>query len=263
MTLFTTFRNKAGGILQKTALPLAVWLGVWQFAALWVGKELLLPGPGAVARRLAALAATAEFWTTAFTSLGRIFGGFLAGALAGSCLAILTSALPWADRIVSPGIKVIRATPVASFIVLVLLWAPTGRVPAIIAALMVLPVLWANVCKGITQTDGKLLEAARAYRFGPWRTAALVYVPSVIPYFASGCSTGLGLAWKAGVAAEVLCQPRPAIGSQVYAAKLTLDTPALFAWTAVVIALSFLLDHALAFLFRRVAGEGEKCDKSR
>jgi len=222
-----------------------------------VGKELLLPGPAAVARRLLALAVTAEFWLTAFTSLGRIFGGFLAGALAGSCLAVFTSAFPWADRILSPGVKVVRATPVASFIVLVLLWAPTGRVPGVISGLMVLPVLWANVCKGISQTDQKLLEAARAYRCGAWRTVKLVYIPSVAPYFASGCSTGLGLAWKAGVAAEVLCQPRPAIGSQVYAAKLTLDTPALFAWTAVVIILSFLLDHALTLIFRTLRRGGD------
>ena len=131
------------------------------------------------------------------------------------------------------------------------------RVPAIVSGLMVLPVLWGNVCKGISQTDGQLLEAARAYRFGRWKTLRLVYVPSVLPYFASGCATGLGLAWKAGVAAEVLCQPRLAIGTQVYRAKITLETPDLFAWTAVVIALSFLLEYALGLLFRRL-GKGAK-----
>ena len=128
---------------------------------------------------------------------------------------------------------------------------------AIVSGLMVLPVLWGNVCKGISQTDGQLLEAARAYRFGRWKTLRLVYVPSVLPYFASGCATGLGLAWKAGVAAEVLCQPRLAIGTQVYRAKITLETPDLFAWTAVVIVLSFLLEYALGLLFRRL-GRGAK-----
>lgn len=259
MTPSTICRNQFRRILQKTALPLAFWLGAWQLAALAVGRELLLPGPLAVAERLGQLAGTAAFWGTAAASLGRIFAGFLAGALLGTGLAVCTSALPWADRLFSPAVKVLRATPVASFIVLVLLWAPTGRVPAIISGLMVLPVLWANVCKGISQTDGRLLEAARAYRFGRRKTALLVYVPSVFPYFASGCSTGLGLAWKAGVAAEVLCQPRPAIGTQVYASKLTLDTPALFAWTAVVIVLSFLLDYALGLLFRMLR-KGQFCD---
>lgn len=118
--------------------------------------------------------------------------------------------------------------------------------------------LWGNVCKGISQTDGQLLEAARAYRFGRWKDpSGWCMSPRCCPISASGCATGLGLAWKAGVAAEVLCQPRLAIGTQVYRAKITLETPDLFAWTAVVIALSFLLEYALGLLFRRL-GKGAK-----
>ena len=150
----------------------------------------------------------------------------------------------------------VRAIPVASFIVLVLLWAPiTGMVPAIVSALMVLPVLWGNVGKGIAQTDPKLLELAKAYRFGKGKTVGLIYVPSVLPYFASGCATALGLAWKAGVAAEVLCLPKLAIGTRLYRAKITMETPDLFAWTVTVVALSFVLERAMGTLFRRLGGE--------
>ncbi|WP_186565263.1 ABC transporter permease [Lawsonibacter celer] len=257
MTTSTISRNSVGRTLLRAAIPLAFWLGVWQLAALAVGKELLLPGPLAVGERLFALAGERAFWRSAGMSLGRIFGGFAAGVLLGCALAALSSVSQWADRLFSPAVKVIRATPVASFIVLVLLWAPTGRVPAIISALMVLPVLWGNVRRGITQTDPLLLEAARAYRFSRGRTLRLVYLPSVFPYFASGCSTGLGLAWKSGVAAEVLCQPALAIGTALYRAKITLETTSLFAWTIVVIALSFLLESVLGLLFRRL-GRGAR-----
>ena len=148
--------------------------------------------------------------------------------------------------------KLLRAVPVASFIVLVLLWAPAaGWVPAIVAALMVLPVLWGNVTRGVAETDPALLELARAYRFGREKTLGLIYIPSVLPYFASGCATALGLAWKAGVAAEVLCLPRLAIGTRLYRAKITLETPDLFAWTVTVVVLSFLLERALGALLRR------------
>ena len=69
-----------------------------------------------------------------------IFGGFALGAAAGTAIAVLTAALPWADWLLGPAVKVIRAIPVASFIVLVLLWAPTtSSVPAIVSALMVPP----------------------------------------------------------------------------------------------------------------------------
>ena len=106
------------------------------------------------------------------------------------------------------------------------------------------------------RTPEQDLELARAYRFGRWRTLRRVYVPSVLPYFASGCRTALGLAWKAGVAAEVLCLPKNAIGAQVYYAKIYLETPSLFAWTLAVIALSFLLEWAVGLLLRRLEGGG-------
>ena len=259
----TTFRKKSGSILRRVVIPLAFWLGVWQLAAFFVdmalerNSELLLPGPVTVLRALLRLAVTAGFWQDAAASLVRIFGGFAAGALLGTLCAVLAAVSVWAAYLLTPAIKVVRATPVASFIVLILLWAPTGQVPAIVSALMVIPVLWGNVSSGVGETNPLLLEAAKAYRFTKGKTVRLVYIPEVLPYFTSGCSTGLGLAWKAGVAAEVLCQPRMAIGSRLYGAKITLETPDLFAWTIVVIVLSFLLESALGALFRRIGGRAK------
>jgi len=235
-------------------LPPVFWLGVWQFAALYVGKEILLPSPLSVFTTLKALVVTQVFWQTALLSLLRIFAGFWCGALMGTLVAVLTFAVPVADQILSPAVRVIRATPVVSFIILVLLWIGAGLVPGFISALMVLPVLWENVRGGLAGTDPLLLELAQAYRFSPFKTARLIYYPSVRPSFNVGCRTGMGLAWKAGVAAEVLCQPNLAIGSRVYYSKITLDSPALFAWTAVVILLSFLLEWAISVLFRRLEG---------
>lgn len=262
MIISTIFRNRTTQKILRVVVPLAFWLGAWQLAAIWVDTvytpghgALLLPSPLLVWERLAALAARPSFWRTAAVSLGRIFGGFALGAAAGTLLAVITSALSWADWLFRPMVKVIRAVPVASFIVLVLLWASTGRVPAIVSGLMVLPVLWGNVGKGIAQTDPKLLELAKAYRFGRGKTVGLIYVPSVMPYFASGCATALGLAWKAGVAAEVLCLPKLAIGTRLYRAKITMETPDLFAWTVTVVALSFVLERAMGTLFRRLGGE--------
>lgn len=237
--------------LKNTLIPLAFWLAVWQLAAMAVGKDLLLPGPWTVARTLAALVVTAAFWQTTALTLARIFGGLLAGVVLGVLIAVLTCASRWCDRLLSPLVRVIRATPVASFILLVLLWVYTGRVPGVIAALMVLPVVWGNVSRGIRETDPSLLELARAYRFGVGKTLTLVYIPSVAPYFTAGVETGLGLAWKAGVAAEVLCHPKLAIGTQVYFARINLETPDLFAWTLVVILLSLLLETVLVRLLKR------------
>ena len=255
MTPSTTSRNQAGRILQKTVFPLVVWLGVWQLASLWVGKELLLPGPLAVAERLVTLAGTGEFWRTALVSLGRIFGGFFAGALLGSALAVLTSASPWAECLLAPAVKLARAVPVASFIVLALVWLDAETLSLFISALMVFPPVYLNVLEGLRQTDQKLLELARVYRIPFRRRVWGVYLPQALPYFRSAASLALGLCWKAGVAAEVIGLPAGTIGERLYTAKIYLQTPDLFAWTGAIVAVSALFERLFLRLVDAAAGK--------
>ena len=132
-----------------------------------------------------------------------------------------------------------------SFILLVYLWVARSAIPWAIAGLMVLPVVWGSLSAGLNSMDQKLLELARAYRFSPLKTLRLVYLPALRPQFAAGLLTGFGLAWKSGVAAEVLCPPAHAVGSRIQQAKLGLETPDLFAWTLTIVALSLMLEKAL------------------
>ena len=233
-------------------MPLCVWLAVWQIAAVGVGQELVLPTPAAVLRALGSLAATALFWQSAGMTLLRVFGGFLLGTLVGAALGAGSFAAPWCDWLFTPLIKIIRAVPVVCFILWVLLWRPTDEVPLVIAALMVIPVVWGNTRQGLASADPLLLELARAYRFGRWRTVRLVYAPSARPAFAAGCETALGLAWKAGVAAEVLCIPRLAVGTQVAFSRNYLETPDLLAWTVLIVALSWLTERLAHIPLRRL-----------
>jgi len=240
-------RNKLIRILG----PIAFWLIAWQCAAAIVGRELILPSPLSTLRTLIELGGGREFWISAGSSLLRIFCGFAAGVVLGAALAVLTSVSGAADALISPVIRVVRATPVASFIILVLLWISRVMVPAFISMLMVVPIIWEVLSSAIRETDGDLLEMARAYDFGRLKTVKLVYIPSVLPSFISACLTAQGLAWKSGVAAEVLCLPRSAVGTELYYSKVYLETPALFAWTAAVVILSFLLEKLCRLALRR------------
>ena len=149
------------------------------------------------------------------------------------------------DALLSPVISVIKTTPVASFVILVLIWLRRDYVPVLISALMVFPVVWSNVSAGIKNTDRSFLELARVYDFSFFKTARSIYFPSVLPYFRSACSSALGFGWKAGIAAEVLTVPGVSIGRMIYESKLYLQTTDLFAWTLCVILLSFLLEKLM------------------
>jgi len=237
--------------------PLVFWFLVWEGAAYLVdanaamGGELLLPGPRRVIAVLLREAAEWPFWRDALLSLVRMFSGIFIGALLGVMLAVLTAASALCDMLLTPAVKVVRAVPVASFILLVLLWVGRGWVPVVICALMVIPVVWGAVRQGIDSADRQLLELCRCYRFERGKILRLFWVPSVVPAFTSGLATAMGLAWKAGVAAEVLCQPKYAIGTQIYRTKLELATPELFAWTLVVILLSLAMEALVKLLLRK------------
>ncbi len=254
MTNFTT-RNKMPPSL-KGLVSAAFWIGVWSGTSLLIGQELLIPGPVSVLRRLIALAGRLSFWQAAGISLLRIFGGFTAGVLIGGVLAVLTFRFELLDALFSPVIRIIRATPVASFIILALLWIGHSLVPAFISMLMVVPVVWQSLRVAISETDVSLIEMAQIYRFSAVKTLKLIYIPSVLPAFSAACLTSIGLAWKSGIAAEVLCLPRNSIGTGLYYSKIYLETPSLFAWTAVVVTLSFILEKLFAVAIgKRGAGK--------
>lgn len=139
--------------------------------------------------------------------------------IVGCAVAVLTVRFPLPRALLSPLLRVIRAAPVASFIILALVWIRTDRLPAFIAFLMVVPVVWANVERGIRETDERLLEMAAVFRMSWWKTLLRVRIPSVMPYFLTACTTGLGFAWKSGIAAEVICRPAASIGRQLQDAK--------------------------------------------
>lgn len=230
-------------------LPAAIfWVAVWQIAAGFVDLPLLLPGPLQVLKALSVLAQEGSFWTMVALSVLRVLVGFLLGACLGFLLAVMTYFVPLLDVLLTPMIRVIRAAPVTSFILLCMLWIKSSLVPAFIASLMALPIVWENITQGFRNTDVKLLEMAKVFRMGRIRTFFLIYIPSAAGYFRAACITSMGMAFKSGVAAEVLCQPKLAVGTQLYYAKIYLETENLFAWTAVVVALSILMERLLMLL---------------
>ena len=150
-----------------------------------------------------------------------------------------------------PYVLAIKAVPVASFIILALIWMRTSALPLFISFLMVFPILYTNVLAGLRSADGQLLEMARAFRV-PWRRQLhSILLPAVEPFLLAGCAAALGMSWKAGVAAEVIGVVAGSLGERLYDAKIYLQTADLLAWTAVIVALSALFERLVLALLRR------------
>lgn len=228
--------NPTGRAAKVFAALLA--LLVWQVAALAVDNRLLLVGPVRVAARLWEMMGEASFWRALGFTFTRIAGGFLLALALGTVLGMLAGRFPLADTLLRPYVTTVQSVPVASFIVIALLWLSSRRLSIFISFLMVFPILYTNVVQGIRSADGDLLEMAQVFRV-PWRRRLrYIYLPALRPYLTAGCRVGLGLCWKAGVAAEVIGVTAESLGGKLYDAKVYLAIADLFAWTAVIVFIS-------------------------
>lgn len=242
-------QSKLKNILRRAAVAL-LWLAVWQLAAAAVGKELLIPYPRAVFLTLAELGKTAEFWRAVLLSMLRITAGYLSGLIVGAVCAVLSARFRVFRDIFAPVLHLIRAVPVASFIILALVWIKSAYLSVFISFLMVLPMIWSNVENGILNLDKGYIELGKVFGLSPIKILFKIKLPLILPSFAAAAVNALGFAWKSGVAAEVICRPVNSIGRLLQDAKLYLETPRVFALTAVVAVLSLLIE----LIIKRLAG---------
>ena len=234
------------------------WLGAWQalsmaLRAAYPHGHLLLASPLDALLRLGELAVTADFWRTVAASSVRILGGFWLACVLACLLAALAARFRAVRELMEPLVAVIKAVPVVSFIILALVWLDSRSLTLFISGLMVFPPVYLNMLAGIASTDRQLLEMARVFRVPLRRQMRAIYLPAVMPYFRSAMSLALGLCWKAGAAAEIIGLPAGTIGERLYTAKVYFQTPDLFAWTAVIVAVAAVFERLFLFLTDRAA----------
>ncbi len=229
-----------------------IWLIIWHIAALLIDKEIFLPGPVTVVRTLFSLGATQNFWKSILISLSGIATGFGIGLVSGIILAALACTSPVLRSLIDVPVKVIKAIPVASFVILALLWTSSRQLPILIAALMVMPIIYTNVRTGIEGTDPLMLEMASVYHMSRLRRIRYIYIPALIPALISGCQIAAGYAWKSGIAAEIIGLVRGSIGSSLYQSKLYLEIPQLFAWTIAIVLVSIAFEKIIVLIVRTI-----------
>lgn len=252
--IFTTqdkLDNKHTKRRIEKLVAVVIALLVWQVAAMLIGEHLLLVTPITVVKRLFSLLTEADFFRTIIYSFLRIVSGFFLGLLIGSLMAILAGRFHIAKIMFWPYMVTIKSVPVASFIILCLIWLTSSSLSIFISFLMVLPIIYTNILQGIESTDQKLLEMTQVYRVSWLKKLKYIYLPQIKTYLISACSVALGLAWKSGIAAEVIGVSFGSIGEKLYESKIYYSTADLFAWTVIIVLLSVGFEKIVLFLIKR------------
>ncbi len=234
------------GKLAATFLALAVW----QFAAMTIGEELILVTPVKVFLRLFTVWGEKGFLSAVALTLSRITLGFLAALLLGTLLAIIAGKSRLFEILLSPYMVTVKSVPVASFIVLAYVWFSASSLSAFIAFLIVLPTVYTGILTAIQSTPANLMEMTELFGVSFPKRLLAVYLPHMRPYVLSACALSAGLAWKSGVAAEIITMPSDSIGNFIYYAKLWLQTVDLYTYTVVIVLASLLFEKLFCLLMR-------------
>ena len=239
-----------------TAGSIVFWVLLWHIAATFANKDLLfkIPLPLDTLREFFVCVKLPEFWGNVGTSLWHIVSGFVLAVVLGFICGLLSGSSTFFATLTAPLTRLIRAVPVAAFIILAWLWIPSEVIPAFIAFLMVFPIVWSHVETGLLSVDKRLVEMARVMGMDKKGIIKNITIPAVMPQFRVSCITGLGFAWKSGVAAEVICNPTGSIGAMLSNAKSNLEYARVFAIVLTVVLLSLILENAIKVFWK----EGRK-----
>lgn len=245
--------RKAGKLL---AVIFALCL--WQLAAMTIDSKILLVSPVEVAVRLTTIWQTEGFWTSIWFSFYHIAGGFFLALFLGIVLAALAGRFRRIETLLWPFLVTIKTVPVASFVVICLIWLSAEKLSVFISFLIVLPVVYGNVLEGIKNEDKLMLEVGTVFRMPLLRRLLYIHLPQLKPFIMSACATALGMAWKAGVAAEIIGTPDGSIGKQLFYSKIYLDTDDLLCWTVIIVIVSVLFEKFFMLGLKALYGRLER-----
>jgi len=228
------------------------WLVLWHVASVAISNSIILVSPINTFLRLFELATQGHFWQTISFSLTRIVLGFAMSLIIGVIAASITSRSKILYTLALPAFNTIKAVPVASFTILALMWIDSSNLSVFIAFVTVLPIVYFNTYEGIKNTDAKLLEMSKVFAVSVPKVMLGVYFPSVLPYVISAAASGLGFAFKAGVAAELIGLARNTIGFNLHTARVFLQTADMLAWTIAIVPLSYIMEKIFLLCLKRV-----------
>lgn len=238
--------------ISLTAGSVIFWVLLWHIAAKFVNKDLLfdIPLPIETLKEFINCIKTPQFWQAVINSLWHIVSGFIFGIILGLICGLLSGSSRFFKTLSSPISRLIRSVPVAALIILAWLWIPSNIIPSFIVFLMVLPIVWLQVETALLTIERRLIEMARVMGMNNKGILKNIKIPAVLPPFREACITGLGFAWKSGVAAEVICNPTGSLGALLSNAKSNLEYSRVFAIIVMIVILSLILENIIKFFWR-------------
>lgn len=234
----------------SSLLILFFYLLLWALLAGLGRSSPFFPGPHQVVAQLGRMALDSAFYGRLFLSWARVLIGFSVGFFGGGLLAYGLKRRPGLACLIRPLIEGMKAVPIAVFTLFFLFFFSPGGLAFLIPLLVSLPLSYQNMETGLQSIDPKMEEMATVFQLPKKDYHRAIILPALAPYLALSLSVGLGMAWRASIAAEIIALVAQGIGAALLEAKLYLDMASLFAWTLVILLASAVSQRLALALFK-------------
>jgi len=243
--------------LQQGIVLVAIVV-VWQLASGRLVNAYYLSTPAAVLGEIARWIADGTLWRHLGATLATTLSGFVIAAAVAIPLALVVSARPFLDAVLSPFIVAAYSMPKIVLAPALILWLGIGQLPAIaLSALTAFFLVFFNLYLGLKNVPRIYTDTAALMGASALDTALKFRLPAASAYLATGISQGLIYAFHGTLVGEMTAS-NTGMGYLILFAGSKMDSTGVMAGLCLVGLLAALLTRAIAYASRRHrAAEGE------
>ncbi|NLM06142.1 MAG: ABC transporter permease subunit [Tissierellia bacterium] len=233
-------------------ISLSFFILIWTLGAYAIGEGLILPSPLQVFFSFLSLLGKSSTYTIVLSSTLKILLAFSLAIIIGLVLSLLALYSKTIEAILVPFILIFKSVPVAAFTILALLWIGVEGLSFFIVFIVIIPIIYTNALGGMRSADYRLLEMAEVHNLSFIKRVKYIYFPAMEGEIGSALALSIGIAFKSGIAAEVIGRPAGTIGESLIKSKIYLETGDLFAWVIIILLVSFFFERLVAILYKRL-----------
>ena len=238
--------------IEKILVPLIFWFVIFWGLSLIVNNPILFPSPYAVLVKMSEKLISYSFWLLFFkTGLKIVFALILSQSL-GVIFAYLSYRSSFMRGISDSFMAFVKTSPVAVLTIILLVWLPASLISIFLVILVVLPQTYLSLLSSLDNIDRDVREMLDIFRVGSKNRLKYVYGRLMFQTLLSSFSFVWGFAWKSGISGEIISQARQSFGNLFYQAKIYLEIDELFAYSILLVLLTFLLEKLILYLIRRI-----------
>ncbi len=218
---------------------------IWVIAYVAIDHPIILPLPNQVFSAIFSIFTNKISLIAISLTVFRLLISIVLSAFIGIVFGVLAGFKNNISLFLKPYVTILRTIPVISIVVILLILFGLKYTPYLITFLMVFPIIYTGVLEGFHQLDKELIDVYRLEQHD-WKLALkYIYFPMVRKYVLLSFLQSFGLGIKVLVMAEYLAQSRNSIGNAIYLAKINIQYDFVFAWTIILIIISFIIEFGI------------------